>query len=165
MRTLFLAVTSVALALAQHACQPASDWDAAAIDEGTRRWVSVYRDKDYRIFVDTANLGTRRIFGAYTVWFRADHRLPHFRRGHYWNREVSQALVSCSKRQFKVIRADLSLGAARPVSQQRTTPLEMEEQPWHDVQQGTPDDASLRATCWLLEQRRARPVTAAGTTR
>ena len=136
------------------ACSVRSEWDAPSIDEGRRRWVSVYRDASYRIFVDTAHMRIDRPRDKrYLIWYRTEHRTPHIRHGRKWNREVSQAIVSCTRHQFKVIQADLSLGDAKPISRQRASPMEVDDQPWHEVPAGTPDAASLRATCWLAEQR------------
>jgi hypothetical protein len=128
------------------ACAADSVWEAAEVDEGSRRWLIVARTADYRVFIDTAHLGTRRrLEDAYTVWFRTEHRVPHLRHGKRWNREVTQSLISCSKQRFKVVSADLSLGDARPISTQRATPSEVFEQPWRDVERGSPDEAPMRA--------------------
>ena len=150
---LWLAVL-IALVLHGGACSARSEWDAPSIDDGERRWVSVYRDANYRIFVDTAHIRVERRYDTkYLIWYRTEHRTPHVRHGRKWNREVSRAIVSCGRHQFKVISADLSLGDGDPISQQRATPMEVDDQPWHEVPPGTPDAASLRATCWLAERK------------
>jgi hypothetical protein len=145
-------------ALGATACDRGSQWDAAVIDEGSRRWLSVYRDADYRVFIDTAHIHPR-FDGAYTVWYRTDHRVPHLRHGRHWNREVSQALVSCRRQVYKIISADLSLGDGRPISRQRASGSEVAQQQWRDVTRGSADEATLLTTCSLTT--RPEPVRAA----
>ena len=148
------AATWVLLAWASAAaCNNASDWDAATIDEGARRWASVYRGADYRVFLDTATITARRD-RTYEVWYRTDHRVPHLRHGKHWNREVTRALVSCEERRYKVISADLSLGDSKPISQQRASPREVFEQQWREVALRSTDEATLIAACAVVAQRR-----------
>lgn len=145
----------IILALVCAACGTESAWDAIDIDEGARRWLIAARTADYRVFIDTAHLGRRRrLEDAYTVWFRTEHRVPHLRHGKRWNREVTQSLISCSTQRFKVVSADLSLGDDPPISRQRAAPGEVFEQPWREVERGSPDEAPMRAACSLLEARR-----------
>jgi len=148
------AATWVLLAWASAAaCNNASDWDAATIDEGARRWASVYRGADYRVFLDTATITARRD-RTYEVWYRTDHRVPHLRHGKHWNREVTRALVSCEERRYKVISADLSLGDSKPISQQRASPREVFEQQWREVALRSVDEATVIAACAVAAQRR-----------
>ena len=135
------------------ACNNATDWEAATIDDGARRWASVYRGADYRVFVDTATI-TPRPDRTYEVWYRTDHRVPHLRHGKHWNREVTRALVSCEERRYKVISADLSLGDNKPISRQRASPREVFEQEWREVAVRSVDEATLIAACAVAPQRR-----------
>ena len=135
------------------ACNNATDWEAATIDERARRWASVYRGADYRVFVDTATI-TARPDRTYEVWYRTDHRVPHLRHGKHWNREVTRALVSCEERRYKVISADLSLGDSKPISRQRASPREVFEQEWREVAVRSVDEATLIAACAVAPQRR-----------
>ncbi len=148
----------IAAVMTAVACSNGSDWDAAIIDEGARRWASVFRGADYRVFLDTATI-TARADRTHEVWYRTDHRVRHLRRGKYWNREVTRALLSCAERRYKVISADLSLGDSKPVSQQRASPREVFEQQWRDVELRNADEATLLAACAVVDQgKRPRQV-------
>ncbi|MGQ0641323.1 MAG: hypothetical protein ACT4P6_11230 [Gemmatimonadaceae bacterium] len=53
------AIAVLCTALASGACRANSDWNSAAIDEGSRRCASVYRGADFRVFIAATRDGTR----------------------------------------------------------------------------------------------------------
>jgi len=106
----------------------------------------VARDANYNISIDTSR-SIRRALGGYVVWYRTDHIGTHLHNGKPFNREVVQSLVRCDSLLFKVISVDMSLGARAPISQQRTEPDELFEQPWRRVERGTAEEMAAQAGC------------------
>jgi hypothetical protein len=134
-------------------CREHSDWDSAAIDDRGRRWLSVYRDAEIRVFVDSANISPQ-FPRSHLVWYRTDHRVPHVRHGKRWNREVSRSLISCENRLYKIVSADLSMGDADPISTQYASAYEVSQQQWRDVAPGSADEATLLSACAIVQSRR-----------
>lgn len=138
---------SVAMAVAG-ACT--GEWDPTAdvVREADRAWVRVYADAEYDISVDTAHI--RRHLAAdhtFEIWYRTQHLKPRLRRGERWNREITRSVLRCDGLLYKIARVDISEDGHRPISQQRTEPWELDDQPWREVEVGTMEEITARAAC------------------
>ena len=122
--------------------------DGSNVNE--RSWMTVVRDSSYTVSIDTTRI-TRKFGRAYVAWYRTDHATTHAMKGAAFNREVVQAILLCDNIvTFKIASVNLSLGNAKPVSQQRTSSGELYHQQWRGVQSGTSEEAVAKATCGMM---------------
>src|SRR5689334_20594841 len=113
---------------------------------GPSNWVTVVRDANYTIAIDSSLIqheywwyaGTR--FDIYRVWYRTDHAKPRLHDDKSFNREVVHSLVRCDSLWYKVMSVDMSMGNEPPVVQQRTSDRDLGEQPWQVVLRGTSEE-------------------------
>lgn len=112
----------------------------------SKRWVRVARDANYEIAIDTTRIEPHGLYG-YLVWYRTDHAAQRLHKGKPFNREVVQSELRCKEMEFKVVSVDLSMGSARPISEQRTEPRDLEDQKWRTVERGTTEEMAATAAC------------------
>lgn len=117
----------------------------ADAEAGGGRWHRVAVDPNYVIYMDTAV--QRRSDGSFETTFRTDHEAPRLRDGKPFDREVVTSIVRCDSLWFKVRSVDMSLGDARPISQQRDDAMAVLDQPWRRVEQGTSEHIAAEAAC------------------
>ena len=124
--------------------------DAAARGRG-HRWLPVAHDASYDIYMDTSRITTYH-YHTYIVWYRTDHAVTHLYKGEPFNREIVQSILRCGDLAFKVASVDMSLGASRPISQQRADLDELGQQPWRHVERGTIEAVAARMSCDFARQ-------------
>ena len=129
--------------------------------DDARGWVRGAQAPHYTSYGDTAFLHVQP-YGIVEVWYRTDHAAPRLHNGEAFDREVVHALVRCqplvtmrgsSGLQYKISQVDLTLGGGRTVSRQRTTPLELAEQPWRRVETDGAELMAAQAACHFAKQR------------
>jgi len=143
-------LTLTGFALASANCSDAS------ANNSTARWVTVGRDANYTVSIDTSRL-TRSFIGdarVYVVWYRTDHAVPRLHEQKPFNREIVQSAVRCDSLWFKVQSVDMSMNDDPPISLQRTEPADMWDQPWRRVQLGTVEESAAQAACHFGKRRR-----------
>jgi hypothetical protein len=107
----------------------------------------VARDSTYAIAIDTTRIERRMGGQWWLVWYRTDHAQTRHHKGEPFDREVVQSYLRCADLSFKIVSVDMSLGANRPIAEQRLTPDEIAIQPWRQVERGTIEEAAGRAAC------------------
>lgn len=140
----------VTLVATQLACGGTSDPTADAVDPASRRWMEIYQDANYTVFVDRGNITKRRMDfdDSYDVWYRTVHRQARLRRGEEWSVEFTNSVVRCEKRWYKVVRVDLTRDGYEVVSHQVT---DFWDQPWREVDPGSVEELTLRRACSMAQ--------------
>jgi hypothetical protein len=137
---------------------------SASADTEAARWLRIVRDANYDVAIDTSRVRGRidgsngRWYPSNEVWYRTDHHIPRLHNDKPFNREVVQSIVQCDSLWFKVISVDMSMGNERPISQQRTAPNELPDQPWRRVVRGTAEEIAAKAACHFAAKRQLSAV-------
>ena len=132
-----------------------------ACAEREAKWVTVVRDPNYFIAIDTARIEPARApwrgrwIPVYTVWYRTDHAGPRLHREKPFDRETVRSIVQCDSMWFKVLSVDMNDRDGRTVSRQRTSNDDLYRQPWRHVERGTSEEIAAIAACHYGRRRSA----------
>jgi len=128
------------------ACSHGWDTDGYDLGDAPRAWVTVARDHDVTVALDTAH-SNQDIDSSIEVWYRTEHRRPRSRAGRAWNREITLSLLRCDLMAFKTVMADYFDVDGNAVARQRASKIDVIRQPWRPVPRGSLEEMAAQAGC------------------
>ena len=123
-----------------------------SVDSPVHQWQQVYKDSDYQVSLDTANIELIPD-DAYLLWFETRHATTRVHDGEPWNRELIRSFLQCEPfLSFKTVRMSVFHDDGPLVAQQDGT-KDVFDQPWEPVRSPSVDEGAAEGACAILGDR------------